>query len=704
MNWTEPGTDSSLGNHTDAVTRFTRPAALILGVFTAILLIPDLTPGGRLGAWITGVLALLLELTHQLERKGYVDLARQVGVGVFAMTAMAATAMFGGITGATTAGLVLIVVVGGALGGWNGVRWATAGALCAATVLWVVEGFGFTPIELTHLSPVGGWLTTITCIGLAAAGLRLFALAVAESESAAEFAQRRAVAIENQLAELVDNSPDGIALLTPDGVIILVNPAMAALVGASRESMQGTGLGEATAITGADGLHKLAHAYKQLKRGSHPLFELEMTTRDGERVPVEVHARTVHTPSGAPRIQVMVRDLRERREAAASRKALERRLEVAQRLESLGRLAGGVAHDFRNLLMVIQGSTELILDREVEADSQADLERVVEATDKASELTQRLLAFAQRHEVSTEVLQPNDAVRSVSRLMSRLVRDDIRVELDLHSKARFVLADAGQLENILVNLVTNATDAMPEGGTVTVATRPVELAEGDIEGMKAGLYSEISVTDEGTGMDAETIRRAFEPFFTTKEVGRGTGLGLAMAHGLVTAAGGTVLIHSEVGVGTKLRILMPAVNAPQPKRPPPTPEPPPPRAQASILLVDDQQLVRETGRRMLETGGYTVLEAANGSEAVNIAGTGVPVDLVVTDVVMPGMSGVDVYYAICHELQTPVVFVSGYSDAELRGELPMGPRISMLRKPFRTREFLRVVARLLAQRDSTLQQ
>ncbi|MCK6507198.1 ATP-binding protein [Myxococcota bacterium] len=372
----------------------------------------------------------------------------------------------------------------------------------------------------------------------------------------------------------------------------------------------------------------------------------------------------------------------------------------AQRLETIGRLAGGVAHDFNNLLCVIMAHAEFAA-MHVPADSPArqDLEHLCEAVERAEQLTRDLLAFGRRGDHAPTSLDANVVVEGIVPMLRRLMGVDIEVEVGLAEDLGHIVVDRGQLEQVLLNLAVNARDAMAAGGRLRVETDNVVLDQDIVDGggaVAAGRYVRISVSDTGTGMSPQVRRRIFEPFFTTKEPGRGTGLGLASAYGIVKQSGGEVWVYSEPGVGTVFRIYLPRTDADR-ARPEPQRAALAARGDETILLVDDDEMVRAVGVRILESAGFTVLSAADGAAALALArALSAPPDLLLTDVVMPGMRGPQVALAL-RELfpGLKVVFTSGYAALGAGADLRLPADVPFVAKPFSSSDLTRAVREAL---------
>jgi len=369
------------------------------------------------------------------------------------------------------------------------------------------------------------------------------------------------------------------------------------------------------------------------------------------------------------------------------RRTLEAQFQQAQKMEAVGRLAGGVAHDFNNLLTVILGFCELLLaDRDPDDPRQADIAEIQTAGTRAAGLTRQLLAFSRKQIIEPTLLDLNVVVADMRSMLGRLIGEDVNVVLGLGPELASVKADRGQVEQVVMNLAVNARDAMPNGGTLTIATANVELDEHYAEmhlAVKPGVYVALTVTDTGTGMTPEVQSRLFEPFFTTKDVGKGTGLGMATVYGIVTASGGSVGVYSEVGKGTAFNVYFPRAQAAEGLvvAPPPVNRR---RAEGqTVLLVEDADGVRELTRRLLQRLGYTVLVAANADEALRLFEQHPSIDVLLTDVVMPGASGPELTKRLVEERRAlRVIYMSGYTEDAIVQHGVLKPGIAFLHKPF----------------------
>jgi len=391
----------------------------------------------------------------------------------------------------------------------------------------------------------------------------------------------------------------------------------------------------------------------------------------------------------------------------SERRHLELQLRQSQKMEAVGRLAGGVAHDFNNLLMVIKGHTELLLGALTPGDSIArKIEQIDRSADRATTLTRQLLAFSRLQVLQPQIINLNSVVEEMGKLLPRLIGEDIELILRPDQKLGTIRADASQMEQVIMNLAVNSRDAMPTGGKLLIGTRNCDLDQSYTAShplMKPGSYVLLDVTDTGTGMDEETQAHIFEPFFTTKEKGKGTGLGLATVYGIVKQSGGFIWVYSELGKGTSFKIYLPRVNEAEVHIGAPKPVAELPVGTETVLLTEDEQDVREIAREFLESGGYKVIEAKNGREAITIAAEHRgKIDLLVTDMVMPGMTGQELAVHLQQEHPgVSVVFMSGYSEHAATEMANADPSVRLLTKPFSRSAILRTVREILQTRKKS---
>jgi signal transduction histidine kinase len=367
------------------------------------------------------------------------------------------------------------------------------------------------------------------------------------------------------------------------------------------------------------------------------------------------------------------------------RKQLEDQLRQTQKMDAVGRLAGGVAHDFNNMLAVILGQAELLLRRgDAPEPAARGLREIRKAAERAANLTRQLLAFSRKQILHPQVLDLNEVVTGIESMLQRLIGEDVRLVTALKPEVGRVKADPGQIDQVILNLAINARDAMPGGGTLTIETDRVELDDAYArlhEGAAPGRYGMLAVTDTGVGMDAATLKRVFEPFFTTKELGHGTGLGLATVYGIVKQSGGFVWVYSEPRHGTTFKVFLPQVDVPAPE--PGQEVRRPVGGTETILVVEDEELLRDVLEDMLRESGYTVLAAAGPEDAVERVRNGLRVDLVLTDVVMPGMNGRELAERIQSlSPESKVLFMSGYTDDAVLRLGILDAHLPLLHKPF----------------------
>ena len=424
-------------------------------------------------------------------------------------------------------------------------------------------------------------------------------------------------------------------------------------------------------------------------------IEVQWRRKDGSPITVRLSGRAV-TGTGEPEevLEIIAEDVTERR-------VLEDQFRQAQKMEAVGRLAGGVAHDFNNLLMVIGGYTEVLLEQLEPASAMYQKALAVQqAADRATTLTRQLLAFSRKQLLELKVVDVNAIVSDMERLLRPLIGENIELTTKLAAGLGRTRADAGQLEQVIMNLVVNAKDAMPDGGKITIQTANVTL-DGALRRehtfIHPGPYVVISVTDTGLGMDKETQSRIFEPFFTTKEKGKGTGLGLSTVYGIVKQSGGYVFAQSEVGQGTTFRIYLPQVEDAADISGPAKTASAETGGSETVLLVEDEESVRQLVRETLESKGYTVMEAENGEVGLKIADAhNGPIHMMITDVVMPGMSGRELAKRLMQvRPETKVLYLSGYTEDAIVHQGVLETGTAFLQKPFTLQTLSRKVREVL---------
>jgi PAS domain S-box-containing protein len=527
-------------------------------------------------------------------------------------------------------------------------------------------------------------------------------------------ARSREFAAHTALLELL---PDAIVGIGRDGLIVLVNAQVEALFGYEREEL----LGQPVEVLVPERFHDTHSSHRAgyfADPRTRPMgagLELFACRQDGSEFPAEISLSSIETDNGTLAIAA-VRDVSERVVAArererlktdAEQERLQNQLHQAQRLESLGQLAGGIAHDFNNLLAVIINYAAFvaddlnatpITDKDRKSMSE-DVEQISLAAEKAAHLTHQLLAFARREVVQPAIVDVNDVVSAVEQLLRRTLGEHVELHSSLADDLRPVLADPGQLEQILVNLAVNARDAMPDGGTLRIDTANMEIDEDYAASrpeLSPGPHVRLRVSDTGVGMPPETAQRAFDPFFTTKPPGQGTGLGLATVYGIVQQAGGRAQIYSEIGVGTTFTVLLPATeqaSAPEESQS----DSQPARGEETILLVEDEQALREVTRRILTGAGYRVIVAANGPEALETADThSGPIDLVLSDVIMPQMPGPQmVAQLLAQRPSVRVLLMSGFAQPILDAGGHLDEGMTLIEKPFSGPTLLAKIAQIL---------
>ncbi|MDI6105819.1 PAS domain S-box protein [Actinoplanes sp. NEAU-A12] len=515
---------------------------------------------------------------------------------------------------------------------------------------------------------------------------------------------------EARVQAILDAAPDAVLGVAESGEVVLVNAEAERLFGLPRhdllhmsvKSLLLDGLPAVSAVLRTGGDSTPLDSQRSQDEPDQRWATRRAVGRGGREIPVDIACSALHTDSGVVVVAV-VRDVTERLAAEeerrrlheeADRQRLEARIQQAQRLESLGQLAGGIAHDFNNLLAVILNYASFIVEDAAGTPPAVDAEQIARAARRGSDLTHQLLAFARREVIRPRPLNLNTVVTEVHQMLMRSLGEHIALTVLTTAGLPSVMADPGQLEQVLVNLAVNARDAMPTGGRLTIDTALVDV---DAEhaaarsGLSAGRYVRLRVSDTGTGMPREVIAKAFEPFFTTKPSGQGTGLGLATVYGIITQAGGTVQIYSEPGVGTTFTILLPATDVEATANAPEDTAAGLTGHGATVLVVEDESALREVTCRILTRGGYTVLAADGGDEALRLAAEN-PVDVLLTDVIMPNMLGRDLAEAVRSRWPgTKVLFMSGYAQPVLTTHGTLSADVHLLEKPFTSAELMRAL-------------
>ncbi len=522
------------------------------------------------------------------------------------------------------------------------------------------------------------------------AGEYLFSLHVLEDITA----RRRAQEARARLTAIIEATPDFVAIADPQGCSLYLNRGARKLLGIGPDD-------DISRVRTADSQPEWARrlvletGIPAAVRDGAWKGETAFLDREGREIPVSQLILTHKSPAGdVGFFSTVARDLSER-------KLLEAQLRQAQKMEAVGRLAGGVAHDFNNVLMAITGYSELMRRRLAEDDPlRRNVAEVLKAADRAAALTHQLLAFSRKQMLQPEVLVLNAVVAGVEKMLRRIIGEDIELVTALEPGLGRAKADAGQIEQVIMNLAVNARDAMPQGGKLTVLTANADLDQDYVAGhlgARPGPHVMLAVSDTGCGMDAETVSHIFEPFFTTKEPGKGTGLGLSTVYGIVKQSGGYIWVDSEPGRGTTFKIYLPRVDEAAElvkTRAAPSEAP---RGSETVLLVEDEETVRDVVREALKASGYTVLAATSGGEALQEAGRHQgPIHLAVTDLVMPDMSGRELAERLAHlHPDTKVLYMSGYTDDAVVHHGVREAGVAFLQKPFTPDALARRVRELL---------
>ena len=489
---------------------------------------------------------------------------------------------------------------------------------------------------------------------------------------------------------LLEAAPDAMVVVDQAGEIVLLNVQAEKQFGYQRDELVGQPVtniipeGFAERLI-ADDLRSAAEALaQQIGTG----IELSARRKDGTEFPIEIMLSPLESADGIL-VTAAIRDITVRR-------TRESELLQAQKLESIGRLAGGIAHDFNNLLSIIHGYADL-LGQDLSVANRANLDvdgalhsaqTIKGAADRAAALTSQLLAFSRREVVKSQVLDLNASIAALEPMLGQLIGRSVDLVVKLDPAAGNIRADPGQIDQIVVNLVVNARDAMPDGGTVTIETAQ---SEG---------YASLIVCDTGLGMDRATRERAFEPFFTTKAVGTGTGLGLATTHGIVTRAGGRISLESEPGHGSTFRLAFPSVDA-APDAPSQVPTAADEAGAGRILLVEVETELRDLTTQLLQRAGYDVLAVADGEQAVALAALPGHFDALVTDVDLPNLSGIELAeWMMAHDRSAGVVLVSGYNAEAFDMDRVMAAGATFAPKPITSARLLEGVRAAVALRAS----
>jgi two-component system cell cycle sensor histidine kinase/response regulator CckA len=508
----------------------------------------------------------------------------------------------------------------------------------------------------------------------------------------AEREKRRAVMAlqrsEDLYRLLAENTGDLICMLDLEGNYVYISPSYQEVLGYSPEELLGS---NAFSLLHPDDQEAAKAGFREaLTSKKKRTAEFRFRHRNGEWRIFEAVGNMVFDWRGNPQRAVIVsRDITERKRVEEELRQSEEQLRQSQKLEAVGQLAGGVAHDFNNLLTVITGYSDLTLRRLNPDDPlQRHVIEIKKAGERAASLTRQLLAFSRKQVLQPKVLELNAVVADMNKMLRRLIGEDIDLTTVLDPTLGQVKADPGQIEQVLMNLAVNARDAMPEGGKLTIETANVCLDAKYVGGhavMQPGQYVMLAVSDTGCGMDAEIQEHIFEPFFTTKEQGHGTGLGLSTVYGIVKQSGGNIWVYSEVGRGTTFKVYLPRVDEKVEESKPGAAHTEAPEGWETILLVEDEQMVRDLAARALREQGYSVVEAGNGEEALRIAGErgGKEIHLLLTDMIMPRMNGHELAERLTRSHpRMRVLFMSGYTNRGIVNRGMLNEGALFLPKPF----------------------
>ncbi|MFC3990921.1 ATP-binding protein [Actinoplanes siamensis] len=518
-----------------------------------------------------------------------------------------------------------------------------------------------------------------------------------EADAREQAARDVAEAHRITLSTVVEHSDDAIIGLTPDGLVTAWNQGAERIFGYPTEEMIGQPVG-VLADAGAGDAHQ-REVLSRIREGARRVtYETRRLRKDGAPVDVSLMVTPIRDHTGAlTGISTVARDVTAAKEHAERQRAVQERTQQAQRMESLGNLAGGVAHDFNNILAIIANYTEFALEETADRpEVHNDLIQVRTAVERATNLTRQLLTFTRGDAIQPRNVALNAVLAETQAMLERTIGEHIHLVVAPSEVPLTVRADPGQLQQVLLNLAINARDAMPEGGSLVLEANSAEL-DGDELNMQpplpAGRYARLEISDTGEGMPPEVAERIFEPFFTTKPRGKGTGLGLATVYGIVTEAGGSVNLYSEPGVGTTFRIYLPLVDAPEDVTRGERPGAGPPRGDGrTVLVVEDEAALQRIITRILTENGYQVVAATDGRQALaryHQHGC----DVLLTDVIMPEMSGPRLAELLTERQPgLPVIYMSGYSNGLLGSTHVLDGDIAFVEKPFTAADLLHKVA------------
>jgi PAS domain S-box-containing protein len=498
---------------------------------------------------------------------------------------------------------------------------------------------------------------------------------------------------EEKYRTLFEESKDAVFVSTPEGKYLDINPAGVELFGySSKEEMLNLDIARDIYVNSED---RKMYRHLLSEQGFVKDYQLEMKRKDGKKLTVLSTSLVVRDEVGSiVAYRGIMRDI-------TAYKKLEEQLLQAQKMEAVGQLAGGVAHDFNNIMSAIIGYGYL-MQRKLKSDDplRDDVEQILESANRAAEVTRNLLAFSRKQIMNVRPVNINEVIAKIEKLLSRLIGEDIEVELSLATQDLICMVDAGQIEQVLLNLATNARDAMPKGGKFTISTQLAELDDVFINAQVVGSKREfalIIVSDNGTGMRQEDIEKIFEPFYTTKETGKGTGLGLAMVYGIIKQHDGHIKVQSELGKGTSFKIYLPVVHKEEEVSENGTVEAVPESGTETILVAEDDEKLRKLSQIVLTQNGYRVILANDGEEAISKFNENKEsIHLVLLDMVMPKKNGKEVYEQMRRtKPNIKVIFSTGYTAERLDSDLLLTENINLLTKPVSPRDLLVKVRTML---------
>ncbi|HOJ42895.1 MAG TPA: PAS domain S-box protein, partial [Syntrophorhabdaceae bacterium] len=509
---------------------------------------------------------------------------------------------------------------------------------------------------------------------------------------------------ESKLKAVTDAAQDAIIMIDQDGKVTFWNPASERMFGYLEKEAMGKDVHELIAPNEHYKVYSMKFPeFTKTGEGSAvgKILELTALTRTGEEIPIELSLSSVQIKGSWHGIAV-IRDITERKKAEEEKKRLEMQFLQAQKLESIGRLAGGVAHDFNNILSVIIGYGEIIFNKLEQSDPIRDyVKQIVDAGKRAAGLTNQLLAFSRKQILKPKLIDLNDLIKNLEKMLKRMIGEDIELKLALSDNLPDIYADSTQMEQILMNLAVNARDAMPQGGRLTIETSLIEVNENHAEEyiwLKPGRYVLLIVSDTGAGISEKDLENIFEPFYTTKEMG--TGLGLATVYGIVKQSGGNIFVESKEGVGTTFKIYLPPAKEMKNLEPVEERQEIPEGEEKHIMVVEDEETVRNLIKAVLNQAGFKVTTATNGNEALELVERqNIKPDLLITDMVMPGMSGTALVERVKEIIPSlKIIYMSGYTDdAIIRHGLKDREKIPFIQKPFKIDDLILQIRKMFLQ-------